>query len=355
MIAIFYASNKFLAVGVRLFSGSILVSTFFDLSIYLAITIIAGITFFYTLIGGLKAVVRTDIIQMFIFTLGGLLAHYLIPLKAESSWLDLMSLAYDAGKLNLYGENEFYAMIIGLIGGVVFDMSTHGVDQDFMQRLTANKSLKSAQKAIIFSSSISIIIACIFLGIGSLLWAYSQQFPMGDIKPDQIFAFFITEHFPPGIKGIMVAGVLAATMSTLDSTINALSACFYNDIFKHNFTDSKSIKRWFMRDTLIITIILLIIAFIASHSDGMLELGLKITSWTTGSLLAVFFNTLFFKNSKLTVLNVVITYALGISVVFLNSFFFELHWSLNSCFSFAIGVLFGFIVKSRSSSGIFSK
>lgn len=328
-VAIFYAINKFLAVGVRLFSGSILVSHFFDLNIYSAIFIICALTFCYTLVGGLKAVVRTDMIQMFLFILGGVAAHFIIPQIAGSSWGDLMSAASSAGKTSFFDFSNPSSFIIGILGGFLFDMSTHGVDQDFVQRLTGNRTLKGAQRAIVCSSFISISIGFLFLGIGALLWSFYQVHPAPDLPADKIFAHFITEYFPAGLKGLMVAGVLAATMSTLDSTINALSSCLYNDIFKHKAKNKKEISKFYQKDTLIITIGLMLIAFIASKSDQLLLLGLKITSWTAGSLITLFFLTVVWKKIRLSPLNVIVAYAFGILAVYLNTYHFKLNWNFN--------------------------
>lgn len=343
-IAIFYSINKFLAVGVRLFSGSILVAQFFDVNIYLAVGIICVITFFYTLIGGLKAVVRTDMIQMFLFILGGFVAHYLIPEVAGTPWSELIATASAAGKTSFIDFNNLTPFFIGALGGILFDMATHGVDQDFAQRLTANKSIKNAKMAIISSSFLSIAVGLLFLSIGALLWSYYQTHPVPDLKDDQIFAHFITTYFPTGVKGLMVAGVLAATMSTLDSSINALSACLYNDIFHHRAKDEKNISKNYKVDTLIITIIFMVIAFIASTSDGLLLFGLKITSWTAGSLLALFFGVLVFKICKLTPINVIGAYILGVAGVYLNTFIFEWNWNFNVYLGFGLATLFLLVI-----------
>ena len=341
-IAIFYSLNKFLAVGVRLFSGSILISQFFDVSIYLAVGLICLITFFYTLVGGLKAVVRTDMVQMFLFIFGGLVAHYLIPEINNSSWYEMMSMANEAGKTSFFDFSNPLPFIIGVAGGILFDMATHGVDQDFVQRLTANKSLKSAQRAIISSTFLSIAIGFLFLGVGALLWSFYQTNTAPMIGNDQLFAHFITNYFPIGVKGLMVAGVLAATMSTLDSSINALSACLYKDIFRQDKKKTSSeitVKKMYQKDTLIITAGLMLIAFIASESDGLLLLGLKITSWTAGSLLAVFFLTLVFKSARLTPMNVIIAYIFGAAGVYLNSSILEWNWNFNVYFGFIFSII----------------
>lgn len=349
VIAIFYSLNKFLAVGVRLFSGSILVAEFFQINIYFAVLIICILTFLYTLIGGLKAVVRTDMVQMFLFVIGGLIAHYMIPQIAQTSWNDLISTASAAGKTTFIDFNNLTPFLIGMAGGILFDMATHGVDQDFVQRLTANRSLKGAQFAIITSSFLSIAVGLLFLSIGALLWSYYQVTPLPDgLKNDQIFAYFITQHFPSGLKGLMVAGVLAATMSTLDSTINALSACLYNDIFNHRTKNHKKISMFYRRDTVIITFVLMLIAFIAAQSDGLLMLGLKITSWTAGSLLAVFFATTIFKIAQLNWLNVLGAYIAGVFGVYLNTFTLKWNWNFNVYFGFILSLLAMFLLDKVS-------
>ena len=119
---------------------------------------------------------------------------------------------------------------MGCLEGFLFD-EPHGVDQDFVQRLTAGRSLKQGQWVIFLSSFLSIGMGLLFLSVGALLFIYHQSVPLPpDFNSDHVFSTFIVDHFPVGIQGLMVAGVLAATMSTLDSTINALCATLYNDI-----------------------------------------------------------------------------------------------------------------------------
>ena len=346
-ISLFYSINKFLAVGVRLFSGSIMVAAFLQINIYLAVALISTLTFFYTLIGGLKAVVRTDIIQMALFISGGVIAHFIIPDVAGVSWSELMSAAHIAGKTSFINLNDPSAFIIGVFGGILFDMATHGVDQDFAQRLTANRSIKEARIAIVSSSFLSIFVGFLFLSVGALLWQYYQLNQKPDLQNDMLFANFIVTYFPVGIRGLMVAGVLAATMSTLDSTINALSSCLHNDILNTpKNLSAKELEKHYRRDTLIITIILLAVAFIASKSEGLLLFGLKITSWTAGSLLSVFFATLVFKIGRLNFLNVTSAYILGVFGVYLNTFHIKANWNFNVYFGFILGLI-GFYLSEK--------
>jgi Na+/proline symporter len=124
-----------------------------------------------------------------------------------------------------------------------------------------------------------------------------------------------------------VAGVLAATMSTLDSTINALCATLYNDILPGRITRKMSF--YSLIDTSVITLLLFLIAVVASTNDGLLMLGLKVQSWTGGSLLGIFMAKVVFKRwfrFRLDTMSVIGAYAFGVGGVYLNQL---LHWDWN--------------------------
>ncbi|MFA5583216.1 MAG: hypothetical protein WDA09_03300 [Bacteriovoracaceae bacterium] len=341
-VAMFYSVAKILSVGVRLFSGSILIAKFLGTDMFSALALVTLITFLYTLIGGLKAVVRTDIMQLGLFLSGGLLAHYLIPATTDKSWWELMSYAYMNDKTSFLNFSNPSGFIIGFLGGILFDMATHGVDQDFAQRLMANRSLKKAQLAIFLSSFCSIAIGFLFLGIGALLWAnYQGTLPTGVENADHLFSYFIVNHFPAGVRGLMVAGVLAATMSTLDSTINALCATLYNDILPKR--DPTKLKFFAFTDNALITILLFTIAVIASQNDGLLLLGLKVQSWTAGPLVGLFMAKVIFKDFfpfKLTPSSVVGAYLFGASGVLINTQVLDWNWNLNVYWGCLLAMIF---------------
>lgn len=342
-VAVLYSLSKMIGVGVRLFSGSIMVASFMGVNIYWGLASVTFITLIYIQIGGLKAVVRTDMLQMAMFITGGILAHYIIPKTAGASWGDMMTMAQAAGKTSFVNFENPWPFVIGLLGGFLFDMSTHGVDQDYAQRMTANRTLRGGQMAIFFSSFISITVGLLFLSIGALLWSFYQTHPMPASVPnaDHLFPHFIITYFPVGLKGIMVAGVVAATMSVLDSTINALCATSYNDIFPNR--DPKKMEFWGFIDSIIIGVMILGVAIVASRNDGLLLLGLKAQSWTGGSLLALFATKLIFKKYfayKLTPTTVICAYAVGIAGVYVNTQILGWDWNLNVYWGFIMSIIF---------------
>lgn len=342
-VAIFYSLSKIVSVGVRLFSGSIMVASFFEVNIYYSLAAITLLTLVYIQVGGLKAVVRTDILQMSLFIIGGIMAHMIIPSTAHMSWGEMMSMAQAAGKTTIFDFSNPLPFVFGIMGGFLFDMSTHGVDQDFAQRLTANKKLKYGQYAIFFSSFLSISVGLLFLGVGALLWSFYQMNPFPESVPnaDYLFPHFIVKYFPIGFKGVMVAGVIAATMSVLDSTINALCATAYNDIFPNR--DKSKMKFYSFVDSVMMGLAILTIAILSSKYDGLLLLGLKAQSWTGGSLLALFVSKVIFRNHfsyQLKPVSVVGAYVCGMTGVWINTQVLMWDWNLNVYWGFTLSLIF---------------
>lgn len=341
LTALFYATSKVLSVGVRLFSGSILVGTFLGVNAYLGLFVTTLITFLYTLIGGLKAVVRTDILQMGLFILGGIVAHFMIPQVAGLEWSSMMGEAFAAGKTTIFHWSDPWSVIAGLAGGVLFDMSTHGVDQDFAQRLMAARARAVGQWAIFLSSFISISVGALFLGVGALLWSFYQThpFPAGVPNADHLFSHFIVTYFPTGLRGLMVAGVIAATMSTLDSTINALCATFHNDVFPNR--NVRKLGRYLLVDNIVITTLIFTVAVVASTNSGLLLLGLKIQSWTAGALLSLFFARVVFRSVfqvRFDAATVMAAYVCGVSGVAINTMVIDGNWNWNTYYGCGFGL-----------------
>ena len=140
----------------------------------------------------------------------------------------------EAGKLTVFdfytGFDRPYTIFAGFIGGAFLSMASHGADQLIVQRLLSARSLKDAQRAII-GSGITVVFVqfALFLTVGIGLWAFygGGKFP----SPDAIFPTFIFERMPHGLIGLLVAAILAATMSTHSGAINSLAASTTHDIY----------------------------------------------------------------------------------------------------------------------------
>jgi uncharacterized protein YbbC (DUF1343 family) len=184
-----------------------------------------------------------------------------------------------------------------LFGGALLSFASHGVDYMMVQRVLTCGTLNSARKAVIGSGLFVFIQFSIFLMVGSLIWVYNGG---ADIEKDRELSSFIVNSLPVGIRGILLAGVLSAAMSTLSSSINSLASSTIHDWFNKKITISKSIlisAFW--------SIILIFIALFFDEGDtSIIVLGLKIASFTYGSLLSLFILALTkikFSNSQLLI------------------------------------------------------
>src|SRR5439155_7412584 len=183
--------------------------------------------------GGMRAVVWTEILQACVYVIGGIAAIVLLGQLIPGGWSAATQVASQAGKLRILdfytGFDRPHTIFAGLIGGAFLSMASHGADQLIVQRLLSSRSLRDARMAIIGSGIVVILQFTLFLLVGIGLWTLyaGKQFP----TPDSIFPTFIIEQMPHGLVGLLLAAILAATMSTHSGAINALAAASTHDIY----------------------------------------------------------------------------------------------------------------------------
>ena len=121
------------------------------------------------------------------------------------------------------------SLIGGLLGGALLSAASHGTDHLIVQRLLSTRSLRDARRALIGSGILVILQFLLFLLVGTAIWAAGQA--PDELAGDQIFSQFVIDHFPIGLSGLVIAGILAAAMSTLSSSINALASSLTHDLY----------------------------------------------------------------------------------------------------------------------------
>jgi len=304
--------TRVLADGVRLFATAIPLTillkgwnTFTDVpdqQIYIvAILVLAGITLSYTFIGGVRAVIWTDVVQMFIYLGGAIGAVVVIASSLDWSFgmipLDKLSVLNSGFSL---GWKEFlstpYTLPASLLGGTVLSMASHGTDQIIVQRLFTVRTLAGSQKALIGSGILVILQFFIFLLIGVLLFSFYHGQSLSELgltKTDEIFPMFIIQSMPSGLSGIIIAGLLAAAMSTLSGSVNSLAATSMNDIYLPLRREQLEEKKELLISRMLtlfwcIVLVALAIYFITNTSTALVELALGIASVTYGGLLGSF-------------------------------------------------------------------
>jgi len=260
-----------------------------------AILVLGALTLVYTYYGGMRAVVWTDVLQTSVYLLGGFSAVYLLGKGVSGGWSAILGQAHDAGKLRVldvyFGFDKPYTLFAGLIGGAFLSMASHGADQLIVQRLLAASSLKESRKALIGSGVAVILQFTLFLMIGIGLYAFYQARPFA--VPDSIFPSFVVDSMPAGLRGLIVAAVLAATMSAHSGAMNSLAASTTHDIYLplsgRREDDPRTLKMAKMFTLFWGTALLIIALLYKQQGTPVVVIALSIASFTYGALLGGFF------------------------------------------------------------------
>ncbi len=233
-----YASGVFmltrlLADSVRLFATAIPLAIITGWSYPASILVIAAATLVYTYFGGIKAVVWVDALQMGLYVAGGLIALALLQGAVDGGWPAILASADSAGKLQVFDFSASpavaYTFWAGLIGGGFLSMASHGTDQLIVQRLLTCRNVVQSRRALIGSGFAVILQFALFLLVGLGLWVFFEGRDFA--RSDEIFARFIIAEMPVGVRGLLIAGVFAAAMSSLSSSINSLASASAYDFW----------------------------------------------------------------------------------------------------------------------------
>ena len=301
MTSIVFMVTRGMADAVRVFATAIPVSLILGDSVPrqwampAAILVLGGLTIVYTYRGGMRAVVWTEILQASVYLIGGVSALVILGQTVPGGWSAILGQAGDAAKLSALDfsldVSKPHTVWAGLIGGGFLSMASHGADQLIVQRLLSSRNLREAQRAIVGSGIIVFGQMTLFLFVGIGLWAHfgGQQFA----TPDSIFPRFIVEQMPAGLVGLLLAAIIAATMSTHSGAINALAAAATHDIYMP-ITGRKAEEpetfRAGRRFALLWGVVLTGGAMLfREQGTPVVVVALGIASFTYGGLLGVFF------------------------------------------------------------------
>jgi len=261
----------------------------------------------YTAWGGIKAVVWTDLVQAGVFIGGGLAMvlwlesvlgwAQILPVATEAGRLELLRLAPEAGSGLAAWFNDPGLLWLAFLNGFVVIIAALGTDQDMTQRLLTCKDAKAAGRSVIFSGLIGVPVAGLFLMVGVGLFAFYQLAPgwtppltdAGALDGSRLFAYTIGDVLPVGLKGLLLCGIIAAAMSSLDSAMASLSSSAVIDLIRpfRQLTDATVLRlaRWGVG---VFGLLLMAIAWLLRDTDNFLWLALGIAQIPASTLLGIF-------------------------------------------------------------------
>jgi len=282
--------TRALADCVRIFATAIPLAIITHWSLPAGILAIGLVTVIYTWVGGLRAVVLVDVIQLGVYLVGGVAT--LVVATGLAGGAGAFARAWDAGKLVTLDFTPSFKVLYtfwgGVLGGALLAGASHGTDHLIVQRLLAARGLKDAQRALIGSGAFIIAQFALFLLVGTSLWLAGAD--QGG-RSDAIYPSFVITRLPPGLAGLVVAGILAAAMSSHASAVNSLASASTHDFYaplarRQEPTHLLWVGRWL---TLLWTAVLVAGAMaFRNQNTPVVQLALSVASITYGALLGTY-------------------------------------------------------------------
>jgi len=228
-------------VGAILYLVALLFAPLFELEMWTIIVAIGLLVTVYTLLGGIEAVIWTDVVQSLVLTAGVLISAAILLLRMPDGAGQLFEIAAREGKFSLgdFGlrldEATFWVV---LIYGLCINLQNFGIDQSFVQRYATAKSDADAKRSVWLGALPYLPISAVLFFVGTALFAFYTAAPeslpvneQGNVAADRVFPHFIVTQLPTGMTGLLIAAVVAAAMSSVDSSLNSSATLILQDIY----------------------------------------------------------------------------------------------------------------------------
>ncbi|MFO8013491.1 MAG: sodium/solute symporter [Phycisphaerae bacterium] len=237
-------------IGIVLFLPSIALGVVTGIDVRVCILVMGVLSIIYTVLGGIEAVIWTDVLQVVVLLGGALLCLGMIVVGLPEGPRDLVRLADEAGRLRVLDFRFDLAaptFWVILFGGLAATFISYGSDQTVIQRYLTTKDEASAARSIWTNAVLTIPATVIFFSVGTALYVYYASRP-GQLNPtvanaDAIFPWYIVTRLPDGVAGLLIAGVFAAAMSSLDSSMNSVATAVTTDWYRRAVPDAPDARR----------------------------------------------------------------------------------------------------------------
>ena len=317
-----------------------------------AVILVTALTALYTTVGGIRAVIWTDFIQVGVLVAALGFSIFFLLSKIPGGWGTAQGY-FSEGNLFLdfakppepgfwpWIKNVLtsdYTIWAAVIGSTFVTMATHGIDQDTVQRMLTAKNRHESARATIVSGLVDLPVVSAFILVGILLYAYYQIHPDPTLPHSEkgviareVFPHFILNVMPPGMRGLVTAGILATAMGSLSTALNALATSFARDFaLPHLEKSGILVDEWqrvrvLRQSTVFFAALIVIVGVVTAYyvtispSTEIIPLVLGILGFTFGSLLGVFLLGIFTKSRGNDFGNVLGMVAAVVTVVFFSN------------------------------------
>ena len=280
--------------GIMLYTTALVLEFITGIDVVTAIMIVAVVAVTYTMLGGIAAVIWTDLIQMVILFTGAIITLVLLIGELPDGFFGTLQSLKEIGKTDPFEYSLDPAKVgtiwTGIVAMSIYHVVVYGVNQMMVQRTLTAKTLGDAKKAYILMGYVAFFVFVLFFGLGILFYSYygGRAFDNENL----IVLEFVSSMGFPGLMGIVTAAIIAAAMSSLDSSLNSMATVttidFYQKFFKKDGSPEHYLKasRWF---TLFWAVFMVVPAMMFISSAGsVIEILSKVGSFFVGAKLAMF-------------------------------------------------------------------
>jgi len=312
-LSVLFQFVRAFSTGVTVYALALVIQHLTGAGFFWSVMLVGAFTVIYDFMGGIRAVIYSDVIQLVVL-FSSILLGILIALKAVGGWENIFVLADPETLRTLdwrghgFGDGRTYSFWPMLFGGFFLYVSYYGCDQTQIQRELSSRSIGHSRMSLFIGGVVRFPLVLAYCFLGVCMAAYMELDPgFGDqlfrsewiggewqqVRDNNLLVpAFVVEFFPLGVLGLFLAGLLAAAMSSLDSTINSLSALTLHDLVERYRRDPLSEKASFWLAKLLTIfwgMVCILFSFtVADISDTVIESVNKIGSLVNGPLLAVF-------------------------------------------------------------------
>jgi SSS family solute:Na+ symporter len=273
---IFYLLTQLARMGTILFLVALALQGLTGWNIQLVIIVAGVLVTFYTMVGGIEAVIWTDVVQAIVLSVGAVVSAIVLIAGIPGGFSGLMSVAEPLHKFSLGSfapdllTPTFWVVFIY---GIIINLQNFGIDQSYIQRYQTARSLEDAKQSLWVGALTYVPVSALFLFIGTALYAFYQLNPhllSQGVSGDRVFPYFIVNQLPAGLTGLLIASLSAAAMSSVDTSINSSATILLTDVYKRivNPGASEARQMQFLR---IVTVVL----GIAGTSTALLMISIK--------------------------------------------------------------------------------
>jgi SSS family transporter len=223
-------------MAIVLFLPALTLAAVTGLDVYVSILLMGVLCTAYTLDGGLKAVVWTDVMQVVVLLGAALVSLLVIVARVDGGMAGIITTAMADDKLRLFNwtwSATTASVWVIVIGNVLANLVPYTADQAVVQRYLATRDESQAARAVWIGAWLTLPTSILFFGVGTALYVFYRSHPAAlnpAVPTDAIFSWFIAQQLPAGVSGLAVAGVFAAAMSTLSSSISSIATAISSDV-----------------------------------------------------------------------------------------------------------------------------